>query len=38
LNNWQHLYYKQNYDQLQEVKARWDPLNVFNHVQSVELP
>ena len=38
LHNWQFLYYKENYDQLQQVKARWDPLNVFNHVQSIELP
>jgi len=38
LVNWQTLYYKDNYPRLQRVKARWDPLNIFNHRQSVELP
>jgi FAD/FMN-containing dehydrogenase len=32
---WPSLYYKDNYPALQSVKARWDPLNVFNHAQSV---
>jgi FAD/FMN-containing dehydrogenase len=32
---WPSLYYKGNYPALQAVKARWDPLNVFNHAQSV---
>ncbi|MFI9387333.1 BBE domain-containing protein [Kutzneria sp. NPDC052558] len=35
---WHDLYYKQNYPRLRRVKARWDPLDVFHHRQSVELP
>lgn len=38
LRDWQHLYFKDNYEQLQHAKQRWDPLNVFNHQQSIELP
>lgn len=38
LGNWQHLYYKENYPRLQRVKQRWDPGDVFNHLQSIELP
>lgn len=38
LNNWQYLYYKENYARLQQAKAKCDPLNVFNHQQSIELP
>ncbi len=38
LVNWQYLYYKDNYARLQRVKARWDPLNIFNHQQSIQLP
>ncbi len=38
LVDWQTLYYKDNYPRLQEAKARWDPLDVFNHKQSIELP
>ncbi|MFI5064679.1 MAG: FAD-binding oxidoreductase [Streptosporangiales bacterium] len=33
--SWPALYYKGNYPALQEVKARWDPRNVFNHQQSI---
>ena len=33
--SWPGLYYKANYPALQEVKARWDPRNVFNHAQSI---
>jgi berberine-like enzyme len=33
--SWPSLYYKDNYPALQAVKAQWDPLNVFNHAQSV---
>lgn len=36
LSNWKTLYYKENYPKLQRVKARWDPLNIFNHAQSIE--
>jgi FAD/FMN-containing dehydrogenase len=38
LPDWQHLYYQGNYPRLQQVKAAWDPLDVFRHAQSVELP
>lgn len=38
LMNWQTLYYKDNYPRLQLVKALSDPLNIFHHAQSVELP
>jgi len=38
LSRWQALYYKENYPKLQQVKRRWDPLNIFNHAQSIELP
>jgi FAD/FMN-containing dehydrogenase len=38
LVNWPYLYYKENYPKLQRVKARWDPLNIFNHKQSIQLP
>ncbi|MEP6574401.1 MAG: BBE domain-containing protein [Gemmatimonadota bacterium] len=32
---WHTLYYKDNYQRLQRVKARWDPLNVFHHALSI---
>lgn len=38
LVNWPHLYYKENYPRLQRTKARWDPLNIFKHKQSIQLP
>lgn len=38
LLDWQDLYYKGNYPRLQHAKGVWDPLNVFNHQQSIELP
>ena len=38
LVNWQYLYYKDNYARLQRVKQKWDPLNIFNHKQSIETP
>ena len=38
LVEWPHLYYKDNYARLQDVKRRWDPRNIFNHGQSIRLP
>lgn len=38
LAGWPTLYYKENYARLQQVKARWDPLNIFNYAQSIQLP
>ncbi|MER5262108.1 FAD-binding protein [Actinosynnema sp. NPDC002837] len=35
---WHALYYKDNYRRLQEVKARWDPRDVFHHALSIKLP
>ncbi|MDT7726215.1 MAG: hypothetical protein QOI21_2791 [Actinomycetota bacterium] len=32
------LYYKSNYARLQQVKAKWDPKDIFGHAQSVRLP
>ena len=38
LVDWHYLYYKDNYPKLQQVKRKWDPLNIFNHQQSIRLP
>lgn len=35
---WATLYYKDGYPRLQQVKARWDPGDVFRHALSVRLP
>ncbi|MEJ1267039.1 BBE domain-containing protein [Pantoea ananatis] len=35
---WAQLYFKHHYPKLQKIKAQWDPLNIFRHNQSVELP
>ncbi|MFJ8310265.1 MULTISPECIES: FAD-binding protein [unclassified Streptomyces] len=35
---WHTLYYKDNYPRLQQVKARWDPRDVFHHALSVRPP
>jgi FAD/FMN-containing dehydrogenase len=34
---WHTLYYQANYARLQQVKAQWDPLNVFRHALSVRV-
>ena len=33
---WHDLYYLGNYPRLQQVKAKWDPRNVFHHKLSIE--
>ena len=33
---WSQLYYKDAYPRLQRIKARWDPLRIFHHTQSIE--
>lgn len=38
LEDWQYLYYKDNYERLQKAKKECDPLDVFHHQQSIELP
>jgi aclacinomycin oxidase len=35
---WHTLYYRENYPRLQQIKARWDPGDVFNHALSIRLP
>jgi aclacinomycin oxidase len=32
---WHTLYYKENYPRLQQIKARWDPRDVFRHALSI---
>ncbi|WP_212004938.1 FAD-binding oxidoreductase [Chitinophaga sp. HK235] len=34
---WHTLYYKENYPRLQQVKAKWDPLNIFHHALSIQV-
>jgi hypothetical protein len=36
LEDWQYLYYKENYRRLREAKKLCDPLGVFHHRQSIE--
>lgn len=38
LKGWPYLYYKEGYARLRRVKALLDPLDVFHHRQSIELP
>lgn len=35
---WHTMYYNDNYPRLQQVKAKWDPRNVFHHALSIQLP
>ncbi|MDV6286787.1 FAD-binding oxidoreductase [Rhodococcus jostii] len=35
---WSELYYKSNYPRLQQIKSIWDPLDIFHHAQSIQLP
>ena len=35
---WHGLYYQHGYPRLQQVKARWDPRNIFQHALSISLP
>ncbi len=36
--NWQSAYYGTNYARLQQVKLKYDPNNLINHPQSIQLP
>jgi hypothetical protein len=36
LDDWQYLYYKENYPRLRRAKRLWDPHGVFHHAQSIE--
>jgi hypothetical protein len=35
---WHTLYYKDNYPRLREIKAKYDPRDIFHHALSIELP
>jgi len=35
LIDWPTLYYKEGYERLVGIKKAWDPLNIFNHAQSI---
>jgi hypothetical protein len=33
---WHQFYYQHHYPRLQQIKAKWDPLNIFHHALSVK--
>ncbi|MFB8275199.1 FAD-binding oxidoreductase [Nocardia colli] len=35
---WHTLYYRDNYPRLQQIKAKWDPRNIFRHQLSIAPP
>ena len=35
ITNWQQAYFGKNYPRLQQVKAQYDPKNLFKHPQGV---
>jgi FAD/FMN-containing dehydrogenase len=35
LQNWQELYYAENFDRLVEIKTKYDPNDLFNNPQSI---
>lgn len=35
---WHSIYYKDNYQRLQQIKDRWDPGNIFQHALSIRPP
>ncbi|MCW2542375.1 MAG: FAD-binding oxidoreductase [Frankiales bacterium] len=38
LTNWAKAYYGEHYPRLQQIKKRYDPDDLFHHIQSVRLP
>lgn len=36
--NWKSLYFGDNYDRLSQIKAKYDPLNIFGKPLAIELP
>lgn len=36
--SWHNLYYRDNYPRLQQIKAKWDPRNIFRHELAIEPP
>jgi len=37
LQNWEQLYYAENYPRLVEVKQTYDPTNLFHNAHSIEV-
>ncbi|MDP9041006.1 MAG: BBE domain-containing protein, partial [Bacteroidota bacterium] len=33
---WYQFYYQHHYPRLQQIKAKWDPLNIFHHALSIK--